>query len=248
MFAGAIAFCVARVLASLVFLNTEFRGDLHFDKVLLRDQMNYAVPLALSGIILVIQGSYHQYAVSWAFDAATFAIYSVGCLQIPLVDFMATPAANVMMVRMTEKLRDGQSGYLLPIWHDTTHKLALILFPLTGLLISNAHALITFLFTPAYAASVPIFTVWTLSILASAFQTDAVLRVFAQMRFIFVINLVRLALIAGFMGWFPSSFYLTGPVMLTMIGILVAKVMALVRIKRVLNTTFMRLLPWRNFA
>jgi O-antigen/teichoic acid export membrane protein len=248
MFAGGVLFCLLRVIGTVAYFRTEFHGSLSFDKVRLSEQMSYALPLALSGVVLVMQGSYHQYAVSYAFDAATFAIYSVGCLQIPLVDFMATPAANVMMVRMTEKLREGQSGYLLPIWHDTTRKLALIFFPLTGLLFSNAYPLITLLFTRAYAASAPIFMVWSLSILASALQTDAVLRVFAQMRFIFATNLIRLAVIVALMGWFLTSFQLSGPVLITMIGILVAKVMALVRMRRVLNTTFMRLLPWGNLG
>jgi O-antigen/teichoic acid export membrane protein len=248
MFAGGTAFYLLRVIAAVAYSRSEFGGNLHLDRNLLRDQLGYALPLALSSIVLVVQGSYHQYAVSYAFDAATFAIYSVGCLQIPLVDFMATPAANVMMVRMTEKLRDGDDGHLLPIWHDTTHKLALIFFPFAGLLFSNAFPLITLLFTPAYAASVPIFMVWSLSIIGSAFQTDAVLRVYAQMRFIFATNLVRLVVIVGLMSWFLSSFHLAGPVIITMIGILVAKLMALVRIGRVLHTTFLRLLPWRNLG
>ena len=32
----------------------------------------------------VIQLNYHQYVVAARFDAATFAIYAIGCLQIPL--------------------------------------------------------------------------------------------------------------------------------------------------------------------
>jgi len=78
-------------------------------KTLLKERRAYALPFTLSVIVQVIQQNYHQYAVAFHFDAATFAIYSVGCLQIPLVDFMATPASNVMMVRMTEEL-PGERG------------------------------------------------------------------------------------------------------------------------------------------
>src|SRR5262249_33181072 len=208
----------------------------------------YALPFTLSVIVQVIQQNYHQYAVAFHFDAATFAIYSVGCLQIPLVDFMATPASNVMMVRMTEELRESGVQRLLPIWHDTTHKLALLFFPFVGLLIVNAYHLITLLFTAAYAASVPIFMVWCLSILMAAFQTDGVLRVFAEMRCLFIINVVRLVSVLLFMGWFLSTFKLMGAVLITLLGMLLAKVMSLARIRKVLETSYAELLPWRNLG
>jgi hypothetical protein len=143
--------------------------------------------------VYILQQNFHQYAVSWHFDAKTFAIYSVGCLQIPLVDFMATPASNVMMVQMGEDLRNGRPERILDIWLETTRKLAFVFFPLVGLLIVNAYHLITLLYTSAYVASVPIFMVWSSSILFSIFQTDGVLRTFAQNRYLLIINLTRLS-------------------------------------------------------
>src|SRR5205814_4673549 len=128
-------FFFIRVCAIFGYFRSEFGARLHLDWQLLKEQWGYALPFSLSVVVQVIQQQYHQYAVAFHFDAATFAIYSVGCLQIPLVDFMATPASNVMMVRMTEERRDGGVGRLLPIWHDTTRKLALLFFPFVGLLI-----------------------------------------------------------------------------------------------------------------
>jgi O-antigen/teichoic acid export membrane protein len=204
--------------------------------------------MSVSGIIQVIQQNYHQYAVAYHFDPATFAIYSVGCLQIPLVDFMSTPASNVMMVRMAEEIRDGRQNRILPIWHDTTRKLALMFFPLVGLLLVNSYPLITFLFGTAYAASVPIFKVWCLSILLAAFQTDSVLRVFAEIKYMFSINVARLALLLAFMGWFLGTFQLMGAVLITLSGMALAKVMAFARMRKVLGTTCAQLLPWKQLG
>jgi hypothetical protein len=63
-------------------------------------RLRSAVRLAVA--IDVIQANFHQWAVASNFDAATFAIYAVGCLQIPLVDVVCSSTANVMMVRMAE--------------------------------------------------------------------------------------------------------------------------------------------------
>jgi O-antigen/teichoic acid export membrane protein len=245
---GSVVFFFLRVCAIFGYFKYEFSGRLHLDKAILKEQWGYALPFSLSVIVQVIQQNYHQYAVAFHFDPATFAIYSVGCLQIPLVDFMATPASNVMMVRMTETQRDGNKAGLLPIWHDTTRKLALLFFPFVGLLVVNAYGLITLLFTRAYAASVPLFMVWCLSILLSAFQIDGVLRVFAEMKYLVGINLVRLVLVLAFMGWFLSTFKLMGAVLITLVGMFIAKLLAVIRIRTLLETSFREVLPWKNLA
>jgi O-antigen/teichoic acid export membrane protein len=245
---GAVVFCALRVAAILGYFKTEFGGDLRFDTAVLREQLGYALPFFCSVVVQIIQQNYHQYAVSWHFDAATFAIYSVGCLQIPLVDFMATPASNVMMVQMGEDLREGRHSRLLAVWHDTTRKLAFVFFPFVGLLVVNAYALITLLYTTRYAASVPIFMVWSLSILFAAFQTDGVLRTFAENRWLFIINITKLAMVLVFMSWFLSKFYLMGPVFVTLSGIFLAKAMALARIKKLFGASVSELMPWKSLG
>jgi O-antigen/teichoic acid export membrane protein len=247
-FIGGITFCVMRVTGVFWHLRTEFQPGLRFDPVLLRQQFAYALPYFCYVVLHIIQQNYHQYAVSWHFDAATFAVYTVGCLQIPLVDFMATPASNVMMVQMGEDLRKGRLERLLNVWRDTTRRLAFVFFPLVGLLAANAYHLITLLYTTAYAASVPIFVVWSLSILFSACQTDGVLRTFAENRFLLIINLTRLSMIVLLMSWSFSQFHLMGPVILTLGGILIAKAMAIARIRTLLRTCFSQVLPWKTLG
>jgi hypothetical protein len=195
----------------------------------------------------VIQANFHQWAVASNFDAATFAIYAVGCLQIPLVDVVCSSTANVMMVRMAEA--DGEHrGSALRLWHDTTARLALLIFPLAAFFLLNAHAVITFLFTTRYLASVQIFRVWCLMILPSVFAVDAVLRVYGQTRSLVVLNAVRLALIAGLIGWFMSTFGLIGAVLVTLIATSLVKAAAVLRIARLLHVGVADVLPWRRLA
>lgn len=248
MFVGTTVFCAMRVAAILGYLRVQFGHDLRFDTSVLREQLGYAIPFCCSVIVQIVQQNYHQYAVSWHFDAATFAIYSVGCLQIPLVDFMATPTANVMMVQMGEDLREGRHDLLLAVWQDTTRKLAFVFFPLVGLLVVNAFPLITFLYTTSYAASVPIFMVWSLSILFAVLPTDGVLRTFAENRWLLITNITRLCMAVALMGWFIATFHLMGAVLITLSGMFLAKVMALARMTKLLRASVARLMPWRNLG
>jgi O-antigen/teichoic acid export membrane protein len=153
-----------------------------------------------------------------------------------------------MMVQMGESLRQGQFGRLLAIWHDTTRKLALLFFPLVACLIVNGYAFITFLYTTAYTASVPIFMLWSLTILFPVFQADGVLRVFAQNRWLMLTNGLRLVLVVSLMGWFLSSFNIIGPVFVTLAGAVFAKTMMLAKVKRLLRATTGNLFPWKDLG
>ena len=243
---GAIAFALTRLMTVSLYVRREFSGALVFDRTLMKRHLAYALPFALAVSIETLQNNLHMYVVSYHFDAATFAIYSVGCLQIPLVDFMMTSTSSVMMVKMSEDLREGRDQDALELWLDTTRKLALVFAPLVGGLVVTAGKLITLLFTANYAASVPLFMVWTTSMLFAAVMTDSVLRVHADTRFLVVLNLLRLMVVALAIGPFLAWFGLMGAVLVTLLATALAKLVALVRIRGILHCGLAKVLPWKS--
>jgi O-antigen/teichoic acid export membrane protein len=245
---GAVTYAFMRCVVLLIYLRKDFRGEIRVDWPCLRKQLRYAIPFGLAIIVGILQTNFHQYSVAHYFDAATFAIYSVGCLQIPIVDFIMTPATSVMMVRMSEQRGQGRSDGLLAMWHDMSRKLALMFVPLVALVLLNAHALFVLLYTDAYLQSVPIFMVWSAAILFTTLPTDAVLRVFAQTRFLLVLNLISLGLIALSIRWFLLRFDLIGAVLVTVLTAGFAKILALLKVKQLLGVKMRELLPWRSLG
>jgi O-antigen/teichoic acid export membrane protein len=245
---GAIAFAIIRLTATLVYVMREFGVTLRPNRASLRKQLGYAIPFSVAGLIEVLQTNLHLYVVSYYFDTATFAIYAIGCLQIPLSDYLMTSTSNVMMVNMRKRMVAGDHEAVVSIWLDSVRKLALIFFPLVAGLMITANVLIVMLFTSAYERSAPIFMVWTLSMLLATLLTDGALRVFAETRFLIFQNLLRLVLIIGMIQWFLGHFDLIGAVLVTLLATAVAKVFALARIKRILKVPMARLLPWRSLG
>ena len=244
---GAVVVAFLRVLVTLYYFRREFRGSFTPDRALFKRQLAYALPFAAAVIVETMQASLPQYAVSYLFNPATFAIFAVGCLQIPLVDFAAGPTSDVMMVKMQERLAEAIPA-VVAIWHDTTWKLALLFFPLTVFCMVAARPIIVLLFTVKYAASAPIFMAWSTMILLAALQVDGVMRVFAQTRFLLALNLMRLAIIAGLLKWSLSEFRLLGPVLIIVLATAAFKAAALIRMRRLFDLSAARLLPWRSLA
>jgi O-antigen/teichoic acid export membrane protein len=239
--------CVRAIIAMFYF-RAEFGKTLRLDGALLQRQLAYALPFGLAILIEILQGSLPQYVVAYLSSPATFAVFTIGCLSIPLVDFAASPTSDIMMVRMQENLAAGRTRAVLEIWHDTTWKLALLFFPLAALVAVAARQIIVLLFTAKYAASIPILMVWSITILLTCLQVDGVLRVFAQTRLLVVLNLMRLAIIAGLIQWALTRFSLIGAVFVIVLATLAFKAAALWRMKQLLHIRAAELLPWRNLA
>lgn len=243
---GAAAFGAARLAVYLGLLTRRFGLRLRPDRSLLARQVAYNLPFQLAIMVEIAQTNLHQYAVAYWFDPATFAIYAVGCLQIPLAELAASSAGRVLMVGMGDAHREGDTAAALKMWTAATRKLALLLVPAVAALLVVARDLIPFLFTERYRAAVPVFAVWTVGMLAGVLQTDSALRVYADVRYILGVNLVRLAVIAASIAWAVSALGMVGAVLVTVVAQGVAKALALVRIRRRLDAPWSGLLPWKD--
>jgi O-antigen/teichoic acid export membrane protein len=241
---GGIAVGACRLAAMIAYFRREYGAALAPDSRLFGAQLAYAIPFGAAVFLEIVVTNLHQYVVSHRFDAAAFAIYAAGCLQIPFVDFVAVPAGDVMMVKMREALAKGVAGTALLIWHDTTRKLALLFFPVAGLSLVAAQPLILVLYTPAYEASAPIFMVFSMASVLSAILVDGVMRVHAQTRFLFFNNLVRLGVTLALIGPFIGGFGLAGAVAVTLCATAVAKLANLYRMRRLMAITWGQVLPW----
>jgi O-antigen/teichoic acid export membrane protein len=245
VFIGGAVFAGLRLAATVAVVWRQWGREFRVDGALLREQLAYAVPFALAVGVEVVLINYHQYVVASSFDAATFAIYAIGCMQIPLYDLIVSSTVNVLMVRMANAPRNREA---LALWHDTVARLAFLIFPLTVLLVASASDLIIGLFTATYAGSVPIFVVWVLTMLPAVMAVDAVLRVYAQTRFLLIMNVVRFACVAGLITAFMSSFGLTGAVLVTLVAMIITKVLGAARIAALLGVGIREALPWRRLG
>ena len=239
---GAVTYAAVRLAVMLVVVWRQYGRDFRPDLALWRTQLAYALPFALAVGVEVILISYHQYVIGGRFDINVFAIYAVGCTAIPLVDLIMTSTTSVMMVKMAEDSSDRHAA--LGLFHETVSRLTFLMMPLSLALVALASPFIITLYTAKFAASVPIFMVWTLTIIPAVFAVDAMLRVYAQTRFLLITNVVRLAFVVALIAWFLGGFGPVGAVLVTLVAAFVGKGLGVMRIARLLQVPVREVLPW----
>ena len=163
------------------YLSTRFQGFWRGpDWSVMRAQLGYALPLGTAGILTVIQGDLHNYFVAHYFDAASYAIYAVGCFQLPLLSILSDSVGSVMIPAIGRLELHGKPEDIVRLSARLMRVLAALYFPIYVFLLVAGREFIVVLFTTRYVDSWPIFainlTLIPLSILTSV--SDPVLRAY----------------------------------------------------------------------
>ena len=158
-----------------------------------RRQLAYALPLGAAFLLIIPQQQFHQYAVAASVTPALFALYAVGCFQLPIVEILYTPVSEVLQIGLGEEeaRRDPQKA--LALFHEAVARLSLAFVPACVLLFLCARTLIAFVFTEQYADAAPIFRLSLITILVSSLPLDGVMRSRAQNRFLLGLSVIKLA-------------------------------------------------------
>ena len=193
IFVGIAVACGLR--AALAWAAIARAHGLRADRALFRRQAAYALPFGVAFLLIIPQQQFHQYAVGAAVSAAAFAVYSVGCFQLPIVDVLYTPVSELLQIGLAEADRDGRGARGgLALFHEAVLQLAFVFVPAAGFLLLAAPELIRFLFSARYAAATPIFRLALIQIALSALPLDGVMRARAQNRFMVVLSAAKLAI------------------------------------------------------
>ncbi|MEW6735358.1 MAG: oligosaccharide flippase family protein, partial [Acidobacteriota bacterium] len=250
-FAGVITMLAIAAAIRFLLLSAYFYSDLKIiikgpNLTLFRKQWQYAMPFGLMVLVGTVHDYFHQYYISYSYSSAQFAIYAVGCLQLPLVDLFHSSIGDVAMVKMTEQLRDSNKVEARNIWHDAILKLAVIFIPLMIYLWLVGYQFITFLFTENYQNSVAIFKVILLEMITAPLLVDSVLRVFGETNFMLRLTVYRLPVTVFLVIFSLTRMGMIGAAASTVVVMSLMRIIALVRIRQLLQIGFKDLLPWYN--
>lgn len=246
--AMAVAAAIRFVLLGLYF-SQELKVILHgLNLVVFRKQWQYSMPFGLMILVTFTQDYFHQYYISYSLSPSDFAIYSIGCLQLPLIDLFYSSIGDVAMVKMTENLQTNNVAGLHRIWHDAIIKLNLIFLPLMIYVLVVSSAFITALFTINYKASVPIFVVSTVSLLFQGLLVDPVMRVFGQTSSMLLITVLRMPITIILVIIGLNSFGMVGVAASSIITLILLRTMMLVQIRKIMQIKTKDLLPWRQIG
>lgn len=216
---------VIQTFILLSYLRSRFPGFWRsFNFSFFLEQMKYAVPFGLTGILWLAQHDIHNYFVGHKFSTEEFAIYAYGCFQVPLIAMLSESVSSVLIPRMNELQQVGDRDEMTRLTARAMQKLAFFYFPLYVFLMITSHTFIITLFTREYEQSASIFVINLTLLPFSILITDPIVRSFKELgRYLLLTRILVLTALIAVLYFGLNYFALTGMITLAVGAILIEK-------------------------
>jgi O-antigen/teichoic acid export membrane protein len=181
---AAIFHGIVQTIYMVIYIRRRFGRFLtSFDWPLFKAQIGNALPFGVGGIVQIVQSDLHNYFVSYHFEPAVFAIYAIGCFQVPILGMLSSSFASAVNPELARCQEAGDARAIIWLWMDVVRKLSFFFFPAFAILFTLRSELITLLFTANYSASIPIFSVFLFGLFYAVPIHIHVLRLFDDLRY-----------------------------------------------------------------
>jgi len=225
---AAIIQGVIQTAILFAYLRSRFPGFWRaFEPAFFREQMTYAIPFGLTGILWMAQNDIHNYFVGYQFSTADFAIYAYGCFEVPLIAMLSESVTAVLIPRMNELQQTNDRDEMIRLTARAMQKLAFFYFPIYVFLLITANTFITTLFTQQYAASASVFVINLTLLPFSILITDPIVRSYKELGRVFLVTrILVLTSLVAVLYYGLGRFGLTGMITTAVGAILIEKAIA----------------------
>lgn len=228
-----------QIIVLFFYLRSRFPGFWRsFNWPVMRTQLAYALPLGFHGLLWTMQLDLHNYFVSHYFGAAAFAVYAVGCFDLPLVSILGESVGSVMLPRVSYLQQQQQNREILLVTSRAMRKLAVVYFPLYAFLMIIGREFISFLFTAKYLESWPILAINLTLIPFNILMLDPISRAYAEQRYYLVrVRVATLTMLVAALWFGTSHFGLLGAIAVVVTANLTERAVIAFKFGRVLGIT-----------
>lgn len=211
----------------------------------LKKVLLYAIPFGLAIIMVTLNRTIDKFTISYLFTPEHYAIYSIGCYQIPVLTITFNTVLNIILPQISLLQKKKRTFEILDLWHRSIRKLALIGFPALVFFFTFAKEIIIFLFTIKYADSTPIFKAFLFVILIDVTIYGVIVRAYGKTAFIFKSSVISFVIALAFI--YPACKFwgLWGAVIVVVFTHAVRAVLQLIKARSLLGIKFSILLPWK---
>lgn len=225
-------------------------GRWSVDWKLVWQQLDYAWPFMVTVLLGRAGVEFDKVLVSSLFDPATFAVYSCGAVELPLIGMISASMANAMMPRLVTLADRGQKIDVLRLWQESCRKAALVLFPCFIYLLFISRDFMVLLYGTAYAGAGLIFAVYLLEVPFRITVWSTLFRATGQSRKIAasaILGLGSNVVFSLFLVWVGrgTTLQFVGPAIGTIASTIVIVGYYLTCLRKTMNVAISQALPWK---
>ncbi|MBX7150019.1 oligosaccharide flippase family protein [bacterium] len=240
-----LAYAVIRLFGSIWLLRRDLANrQTSLPDGLLAEQLQFGIPLGIANLAYRINKQVDNYIVAFLFNSATFAEYTVGSWEIPMVLKIPYSITAVYLTKYTKLFDEGKIKELQTQWLLVGEKVILLLVPIATFFLVFAPEFMHLVFGKQYEQAVTVFQIYTLTLYTRISSYSGLLKAFGESRNVLwrSLNLIGMNIVFNLI--FIQFFGLYGAPIGTLTANLIALFLALRKISQVMHVPVSRLLPY----
>ncbi|HPY63466.1 MAG TPA: oligosaccharide flippase family protein [Bacillota bacterium] len=196
MIVSRVIVSIAFVVVASVILNhvlpKEESSKLNLSSI--KSLLYISIPLGLAYMTSILDRSLDKWIVSVLLSPETYAVFTQGARELPLIDTITGAISTVMLVDITKAAKDGDFPLAVAMFRKIAEKTSLILLPTMMFFLVTASPVIRLLYTEAYAEAIPVFQVYLLYLPIRTVVFGPLLIALGKSKFILIRSIIGLCL------------------------------------------------------
>ena len=195
VFLALIAFSIIKTLIFLYY-STKHHGWplLRVDWKMMWNHLCYAVPFGLANITYTLRRNAEMWVVASIFSTSTFAIFTVGTTQLPLINVIRLSIGNVLQPKMSKLHSEGDINRAVELNQKGNLVASYLVFPIAAFCIAFADKIILVMFTDTYLPATPVMQIYLIAMMRNALEASTLLVLYSQGIYLTRINTLFLFL------------------------------------------------------
>jgi O-antigen/teichoic acid export membrane protein len=218
------------------------------DRPTLKAIVWFALPAGVAVLGGKLSPQIDKYVVQMVRGNADFVLYTAGAWELPLVTLVPYAIGAVMQARYVRLFASGQDAELRTLWHQTVRKTALIVVPLSMMVIGLAREAVIVVAGERYADAAPLFQLFTLTMLQRVASYGSMLQSIGETRSLLVTSTLMLVTNLVLSYPFTIAFGFTGAAIATVCASVPGLLFSLRRISLGMKTNLRGVMPWRFYG
>ncbi|HMY17954.1 MAG TPA: oligosaccharide flippase family protein [Polyangium sp.] len=217
-----------------------------------RAQLRYVLPLTLTRFAGLFNQRLDRFIVGMFFGVESFAEFTIGSQELPLVNILPYTIASTMMPRLVELYEQGTTRLqgareAIAVWHAGMRKATIVMVPVAVFLLLMAEPFLVVLYGERYRAAALPFRIYSALMLVRLTGYGTMLMVFGQTNVLMRVQLSGMVLnIVGSYFLLPRIGMIAAPIsaVITQLSMII---MILVRVNDHARMGLRDIFPWSHW-
>jgi O-antigen/teichoic acid export membrane protein len=249
------AYLILYVIIESIFTLVVYRvakslsGKLYFslNKNLLKRILKYSMPMSLAAIIGTINIELDKIIIGRFYSTEELAIYTNAARELP-VTIVSSSLIAILMPHLAKLLNKDRNKEAISLWKYATSLGYYVICFLSIAFFVFAPELMSILYSSKYLPGVPVFRIYSLTLLLRSSYYGAILNLKGKTNFIFYSSIISLFLDIIMNYLFYILFGFIGPAISTLLSILLVGLFQLIATSKMINMSIKKIFPWKELG